>query len=113
MLRTVSIQTLGCRVNQYESEQLATLHRARGLEEVESGGDLRIVNTCSVTVQAASKSRQSVRRAVKLPVLSNSHGFPSAGFPGARTQVVGCWATSNPVEASRLSGVDGVLGHHD
>ena len=69
MLKTFSIQTLGCRVNHYESDQLATLLRARGLTEVPAGGDLRIVNTCSVTVQAASKSRQTVRRAVRLPVL--------------------------------------------
>src|SRR5262245_60152246 len=113
MLRTFSIQTLGCRVNQYESDQLATLLRARGLSEVESGGDLRIVNTCSVTVQAASKSRQTIRRTVKLPVLSKAHGSLSVGFPTARTLVVGCWATSNPDEASRLPGVDAVLGHHD
>ena len=112
MLRTFSIQTLGCRVNQYESDQLATLLRARGLEEVESGGDLRIVNTCSVTVQAASKSRQTVRRAIKLPVLSQAHGS-SVGLPSAKTLVVGCWATSNPDEASKLPGVDAVLGHHD
>src|SRR5205814_252738 len=69
MLKTFSIQTLGCRVNQYESDQLAALLRARGLTQVDSGGDLRVVNTCSVTVQAASKSRQLVRRTMRLPVL--------------------------------------------
>src|SRR5438874_6171022 len=83
MLKTFSIQTLGCRVNQYESDQLAALLRARGLTQVDSGGDLRVVNTCSVTVQAASKSRQTVRRAIKLPVLSQAHGWPSVGFDSA------------------------------
>ena len=120
MLKTFSIQTLGCRVNQYESEQLATLLRARGLTEVGKGGDLRIINTCSVTVQGASKSRQTVRRAVKLPVLDQARGWPSVGFPSdsnhsrrPRVLVTGCWATSNPTDASNLPGVDAVLGHHD
>src|SRR3954452_24749834 len=67
MLRTYSIQTLGCRVNQYEADQLAALLRARGLHPVDhqdiGGADLRIIHTCSVTVQAASKSRQLARRA--------------------------------------------------
>jgi threonylcarbamoyladenosine tRNA methylthiotransferase MtaB len=127
MLKTFSIQTLGCRVNQYESDQLATLLRARGLTEVASGGDLRVVNTCSVTVQAASKSRQTTRRAVKLPVLrevdSGSWIEDSADRPtslstidhqlSTRTIVTGCWATSNRADAANLPGVDAVLTHHD
>src|SRR5437764_11954960 len=74
MLKTFSIQTLGCRVNQYESDQLAALLRSRGLTQVDTGADLRVVNTCSVTIQAASKSRQTVRRAVRLPVLQEVEG---------------------------------------
>jgi tRNA A37 methylthiotransferase MiaB len=63
--RTFSIQTLGCKVNQYEGEQLATLLRARGLAPAPADrADLRVVHTCSVTVQAASKSRQLTRRTV-------------------------------------------------
>ncbi len=69
-VKTFSISTLGCRVNHYESEQLATLLRARGLMRATAGqADLRIIHTCSVTVQAASKSRQTVRRMVRLPVM--------------------------------------------
>jgi MiaB/RimO family radical SAM methylthiotransferase len=70
-VRTFCIQTLGCKVNQYESEQIATLLRRRGMVETHSPqqADLRIVNTCSVTMQAASKSRQQVRRITSLPVL--------------------------------------------
>jgi threonylcarbamoyladenosine tRNA methylthiotransferase MtaB len=66
-MRTFSIQTLGCKVNQYESEQLAAVLRGRGLVQVADPGeaDLRVVNTCSVTVQAASKSRQLVRRNIR------------------------------------------------
>jgi MiaB/RimO family radical SAM methylthiotransferase len=62
-----------------------------------------------VTIQAASKSRQSVRRAVRLPVLDQAQSFS----PGQRTLVMGCWATSDPDEAGAIPGVDAVLGHHD
>jgi tRNA A37 methylthiotransferase MiaB len=138
VLRTFSIQTLGCKVNQYESDQIATLLRSRGLRQVSDGGDLRIVNTCSVTAQAASKSRQTVRRAARtttathripLPVLSSSTRgvcdrsvvIPTTQVvdPSSRPQhrprviVTGCWATSDRAEALGLPGVDAVLGHHD
>ena len=90
-MRTFSIVTLGCKVNQYESDQIATLLRARGLEQVDAKGDLRIVNTCSVTIQAAGKSRQMTRRATRsatqpvssripLTVLSNNAGEASDFF---------------------------------
>jgi threonylcarbamoyladenosine tRNA methylthiotransferase MtaB len=129
MLKTFSIQTLGCKVNQYESDQLATLLRSRGLTQIPAGGDLRVINTCSVTTEAASKSRQSVRRAIKLPqfgkvedgecdarsltsaILPPTPHSPSSTKP--RTLVTGCWATSNRSDASNLPGVDAVLTHHD
>jgi MiaB/RimO family radical SAM methylthiotransferase len=121
-MRTFWIQALGCKVNQYESEQIAALLRGRGLVAVDSpqAADLRVINTCSVTIQAASKSRQSVRRSVRLPVLQpptkTDTTVPSApGSAGghARTLVTGCWATSDPETAKRLPGVDAVVGHHD
>ena len=69
-MKTFCVQTLGCKVNQYESEQIASLLRSRGLTEVPlDRAELRIINTCSVTVQAASQSRQSARRMIRLPVL--------------------------------------------
>ena len=93
-MRTFSITTLGCKVNQYESDQIATLLRARGLEQIEEGGDIRVVNTCSVTLQAASKSRQTIRRVgrypssrLSLPVLSqvssSIHDFSNLRSGGA------------------------------
>jgi len=96
-----SIQTLGCKVNQYESEQMASLLRSHGWTESDpDAAELRIVNTCSVTAEAASKSRQAVRRAVRT---------------GAKSKVVvaGCWATSDKQTAGQMTGVDLVLTHHD
>jgi threonylcarbamoyladenosine tRNA methylthiotransferase MtaB len=116
-MQTFSIETLGCKVNQYESDQIAALLRSRGLAQIEAGGDVRVVNTCSVTVQAASKSRQTARQAVKLslPVLSNKQPEWSQAVAGKEHRVIvtGCWATSDREEARNLPGVDAVLGHHD
>lgn len=78
-MQTFSIETLGCRVNHYESQQIAHFLRTRGLIETEaSSADLRVIHTCSVTMHAARESRQSVRRAIRLPLLqrpdfSSSH----------------------------------------
>src|SRR5215208_505392 len=70
-MKTFCVQTLGCKVNHYESEQIATLLRSRGLSETDAAhADLRVINTCSVTTEAASKSRQTTRRLVRLPVLT-------------------------------------------
>ncbi len=110
---TFCVQTLGCKVNHYESEQIATLLRSWGLTQTQNpAADLRIVNTCSVTSEAANKSRQSVRKAIRLPVLHNSlnESEPAAG---QRTIVTGCWATSNPADAAAIAGDDAVLTHHD
>jgi len=128
-MRTFSIQTLGCKVNQYESEQIATLLRARGLMQVESpAGDIRVVNSCSVTIQAASKSRQTVRRTVSLPTLipqRESRTVSVRSGPArfgssientgvrSRTIVTGCWATSDRSHAATMAGVDAVITHHD
>jgi threonylcarbamoyladenosine tRNA methylthiotransferase MtaB len=99
-MATFSIQTLGCKVNQYESEQVAALLRSQGWVETESDeADLRIVNTCSVTMEAASKSRQAIRRA--------------AGKSDSKVVAMGCWTTSDKESATRMNGVNMVLTHHD
>lgn len=121
-MRTFCVCTLGCKVNQYESEQIAALLRSRGLRQVEDpdAADLRIVNTCSVTIQAASKSRQTVRQVTRLPVLQPGAAEQGeAAFGGVtghvaqRVIVVGCWATSDRSQASQIPGVSAVLGHQD
>ena len=64
-MRTFSIITLGCKVNQYESQQVRQLLEQLGLEQVEEfqKPDLVIVNTCCVTGTASAKSRQYIRKA--------------------------------------------------
>src|SRR5258706_1507450 len=116
-MQSFSITTLGCKVNQYESDQIATLLRARGLRQVAGGGgDLRIINTCSVTVQAAGKSRQLTRRATRsekpgespgtrgrlsLPVLSTSANEGCTTLPNAETSTESYFQAADPSNSSR------------
>ncbi len=91
-LRTL---TLGCKVNQYETEYvrqgLVDSGHFRDAVEQESA-DLCIVNTCTVTNEGDSKSRQSIRRLARLN-------------PDARLVVMGCYATRAPEEVADLPGV--------
>ena len=95
----VSIITLGCRVNSYESDAMAGLLRSRGYEIVPEGGtaDIYIVNTCTVTNIADRKSRQMISKCHRLS-------------PEARIIVTGCWSQRCPASAKELDGVSAVLG---
>jgi len=66
-MKTFSINTLGCKVNQYESQQIRELLEKLGLKMAESPekSDLVVINTCCVTHTASAKSRQYIRRARK------------------------------------------------
>jgi threonylcarbamoyladenosine tRNA methylthiotransferase MtaB len=67
-MKTFSINTLGCKVNQYESQQIRELLEQLGLQKVEPSKkpDLALINTCCVTHTASAKSRQYIRKAQKL-----------------------------------------------
>lgn len=90
---TISIITLGCRVNQYESASFIERLRSLGIEIVEPGEkcDAAIVNTCTVTAESDRKSRQMIRR---------------AGTYADRVIVTGCYAQ---IEADKTSSIDGVV----
>jgi len=66
-MKTFAINTLGCKVNQYESQQIRELLTGYGLKQVQPDqcADLVVVNTCCVTHIASAKSRQSIRKARK------------------------------------------------
>ena len=78
-MTSFSIDTLGCKVNQYESQQIRELLERLGLHQVRSSeeADLVFVNTCCVTHSASAKSRQYIHRAQK-------------ANPGATVVVGGC-----------------------
>ncbi len=99
---TYHVATLGCKVNQFESEALAQSFEASGYIQAPNGqgATLCIVNTCAVTQKAAMQSRQAVRRAVR----SN---------PQARIVVTGCYAQTHPEEIKAIKGVHAIVGHAD
>lgn len=102
-MKKLLIKTLGCKVNQCESESIcnALLESGQGFTCHESGdADVVIVNTCTVTGKAAMQSRQAVRQAIR-------------ANPGARIVVTGCHAQMAPDEISGIEGVDLVVGNRD
>lgn len=97
------IKTLGCKVNQCESEAIAnTLAESdRWMIAGDHGRvDIVIVNTCSVTRKAAMQSRQAIRRAIR-------------DYPEARVVVTGCHAQTAPEELAAIDGIDRVVGNRD
>ena len=99
---TVAFITLGCKVNQTETEAMAGLFRQRSYTLVDAAehADIYVINTCSVTHLGERKSRQMVRRASRLN-------------PDAIVAVTGCFAQLSPAEAAAISGVDVVIGTQD
>ena len=67
-MKTFSINTLGCKVNQYESQQIRQLLEQLGLRQVDIAEkpELIVINTCCVTHTASAKSRQKIRKAQKI-----------------------------------------------
>ncbi len=96
---TVAFITLGCKVNQTETEAMSGLFRHRGYEMVDATekADVYVINTCSVTHLGERKSRQMVRRAGRLN-------------PDAIVAVTGCFAQLSPAETAAIQGVDVVVG---
>lgn len=100
MAKTFSILTLGCKVNQYESEAMTELFENKGYLKVDEDldvADVYIVNTCTVTNLSDRKSRQFIRRAKK-------------ENPDSVVAVVGCYSQVSPEEVSAIEGVDVVIG---
>lgn len=100
-MKTVAFYTLGCKVNQYETQGLAALFREHGYRVVPFGeqADVYVVNTCTVTHIGDRKSRQIIRRAVR--VRTN---------PEALVVVTGCYAQVAAAEVAAISGVGLVIG---
>jgi threonylcarbamoyladenosine tRNA methylthiotransferase MtaB len=99
---TFKISTLGCKVNQSESEAIA-----RQLESVDwlpagnnGAAEVTIINTCTVTQKASMQSRQAVRRAIR-------------ANPNSRIVVTGCYAQTEPQALEKIRGVHYVIGNAD
>ncbi|MBO8171422.1 MAG: tRNA (N(6)-L-threonylcarbamoyladenosine(37)-C(2))-methylthiotransferase MtaB [Bacillaceae bacterium] len=98
-MATVAFHTLGCKVNQYETEAIWQLFKNAGYEKVEfeNKADVYVINTCTVTNTGDKKSRQIIRRAIRRN-------------PDAIVAVTGCYAQTSPNEVMDIPGVDVVVG---
>jgi threonylcarbamoyladenosine tRNA methylthiotransferase MtaB len=97
---TVALDSLGCKLNQAEIQQLARQLEAAGYKIVDpgAGADIYVLNTCSVTHIADSKSRHLLRLARRRN-------------PTARLVAIGCYAQRSPGELEKIDGVELVLGN--
>ncbi|MBR0449986.1 MAG: tRNA (N(6)-L-threonylcarbamoyladenosine(37)-C(2))-methylthiotransferase MtaB, partial [Clostridia bacterium] len=100
--RTVGILTLGCKVNQYESEAIAEAFEREGISILspDEKCDAYVINTCTVTAESDRKARQFIRRAI-------------SKNPSAYILVTGCLAQTAPQSIADISGVDFVCGNTD
>ncbi len=98
----VAFATLGCKLNQYESNELQSLLEGEGFHAVpfDEPAHLYMINTCTVTSGADYSDRQMIRRAI-------------AKNPGAVVVVTGCYAQTNPGAVAAIPGVDYILGHQE
>jgi threonylcarbamoyladenosine tRNA methylthiotransferase MtaB len=97
-VRSCRLVTLGCKVNQYETQYVKETLQANGYREAadREAADLCVVNTCTVTMEGDAKSRQLIRR------LHQEN-------PGAAIVVMGCYATRDPKAVGNLPGVTQVI----
>ena len=95
----VALTTLGCKVNQFETETMEGLFKQKGYEIVpfEETADFYVINTCSVTSLGDRKSRQIIRRAQR----QNEQAIIA---------VCGCYSQVHPEEIKAIEGVRVVLG---
>ncbi|MDJ0955555.1 MAG: tRNA (N(6)-L-threonylcarbamoyladenosine(37)-C(2))-methylthiotransferase MtaB [Arenicellales bacterium] len=98
--RRVSVSTLGCKVNAFESELLTQklVQSEWAVDDDTEAADLYIINTCTVTKEADRQARQVVRRAVRRN-------------PDALVVVTGCYAQISPQACASIPGVDLVVGN--
>lgn len=101
-MKKAAFYTLGCKVNQYETEAMAEMFKSSGYEitDFENYADIYVINTCTVTNMSDRKSRQIIRRAKKTN-------------PDAIVAVTGCYAQTSPEDVKKIDGVNIVVGTKD
>ncbi|NMA49595.1 MAG: tRNA (N(6)-L-threonylcarbamoyladenosine(37)-C(2))-methylthiotransferase MtaB [Tissierellia bacterium] len=95
----VAFHTLGCKVNQYETEAMIELFENKNYELAGENdyADIYVINTCTVTNMSDRKSRQFIRKAKRIN-------------KDAIVAVVGCYAQVSPDEVEKIEGVDVIIG---
>ncbi len=100
--KTIAFATLGCKLNQADTQEMETLLASRGYRAVpfEETAQVYVINTCTVTARADFSDRQMIRRAI-------------ARNPDALIVVTGCLAQTNPAAVARIPGVDLIVGNQE
>lgn len=94
----VKFHTLGCKVNQYETEAISEIFEQAGYEVVEEEfADIYVINTCTVTSLSDSKSRQMIRK------------FKRTN-PNSIIVVMGCYSQVSDKDVENIQGVDIIMG---
>ena len=96
----IAFCTLGCKVNQYESQAVGETFAQNGYKVLPSGSaaDIMIVNSCTVTAESSRKTRQTVRKLRKLN-------------PNAVIVLTGCMVQAFKTEAEELTEADIIIGN--
>ena len=94
------INTLGCKVNTYESNVIRDIFLNEGYEESNSNVDIAVINTCTVTNTSDSKSLKVIKHTIK-------------NNPNAIVIVCGCFSQINPDRLKDMEGVSIVLGNYN
>jgi threonylcarbamoyladenosine tRNA methylthiotransferase MtaB len=100
--RTVAFYTFGCKVNQYDTEQIRTQFKSAGWQEVrkQDEAEVYVINTCTVTADSDRKARQLIRS------LARNH-------QNSQLLVTGCYAASRPEELKGLPNVTFIVSNKD
>ena len=99
-MKKISVQTVGCRLNQYESEKMAAQLYPYGFDRAQHSepADLYIINTCTVTHKADADCRNLIRKAARKN-------------PSTRIVVTGCYVDNDPSKVAGMEGVDLIIGN--
>ena len=102
MEKTYHFKVLGCRMNHAERREMESVLQARGMKPATESPDLEIVHTCSVTGQAAAKSRNAIRRAKR----NGKHVFVTGCFTGTDLDIAKKLGDTIITQAGELPMVD-------
>jgi len=98
IMKTVKFYTLGCKVNQYDTQSIRERFLQRGFKEVHSGAkaDVYVINTCTVTASADQRSRSLIRNCGK-------------NKPGSKVIVTGCLAANGAASLTQFKEIDLII----
>ncbi len=101
-MKKIAFYTLGCKVNQYETEAMREMFEKEGYVSVDFDNipDVFVINTCSVTAVADRKSRKIINKAASIN-------------PDAVIVVTGCYSQTSPDEVKKIKNVDIVIGNNE